>query len=219
MTRFIRAATAAAILTSGLCSVGCVGTGNAANGHQSVGDHARTYHDPCYPERYNHAARQATLAPFAQQVHNGHVLNQTIFTYYFETGTDKLTSAGREKLDSIARTRPAPDPKLYIQAATRDIPVTDANAAKILELRSELDVKRAAAIQKYLATVPTYAPVSYEVYVHNPETPGISSEFAGSAYRSSASGSTGNVTGGGASSTAPSTGGSGGSGGSGAAPR
>ncbi len=197
MTRTIRAAVAAAILTSGLCSVGCVGTGgNAPNGGKTLGDHTRSVYDPCYPERYNHAARQAVLAPFAQQVHNGHVLNQTIFTYYFEAGTDKLTSAGTEKLDSIAGTRPAPDPRIYIQSAT-DLAMTDANAAKIVALRGDLDAKRAVAIQKYLATVSAFAPISYEVYVHNPATPGINSEFAGSAYRASATGYRGNISGGG----------------------
>ncbi len=68
MTRFIRAASAAAILTSGLCSLGCV-----TGGGKTHGDAYRNAVDPCYPERYNHAARQAVLAPFAQQVHNGHV--------------------------------------------------------------------------------------------------------------------------------------------------
>ena len=208
MFKVTRAALAVAILTGGLCSVGCVGTGTSDK--PTLGDRYRNAADPCYPERYNHAARQATLAPFAQQVHNGHVLNQTIFTYYFEAGTDKLTSAGMEKLDSLARTRPAPDPKIFIQAATSDIPLTDANAAKVAELRSELDVKRAAAIQKYLATVPTFAPISYEIYVHNPATPGIYSEFAGSAYRGSASGYRGNITSG-AGTGATSTGGGGGS--------
>ena len=192
MTKTIRAAAAAAILTSGLGSVGCVGTGTS--GRPTIEDRARNVYDPCYPERYNHAARQAVLAPFAQQVHNGHVLNHTIFTYYFETGSDKLTSAGTEKLDSIVRTRPAPDPKLYLQTAT-DLPMTDANAAKIVDLRSELDGKRAAAIQKYLASVTTFAPVSFEIYVHNPATPGINAEFTANPYRSSGQGYRGGITG------------------------
>ena len=41
--------------------------------------------------------------------------------YYFEFGTDVLTPAGMEKLLSLTRVRPAPDPKLYIQTA-RDLP-------------------------------------------------------------------------------------------------
>ncbi len=108
--------------------------------------------------------------------------------------------------------------------------MTDANAGKIAELRAELDAKRAAAIQQYLATVPTYGPISYEIHVHNPATPGISAEFATAAYRGSLQGYTGGIgtggaagtgslsTGGGANLTAPpATGGAGASGGSGGA--
>lgn len=200
MTRTIRAAAAAAILTSGLGSVGCMSTGGGGHGpdgRKTVGDAARAVHDPCYPERYNHAARQATLAPFAQQVHNGHVLEQTVYTHHFEDGTDKLTSAGMAKLDAIARTRPAPDPKLFLQAAM-DLPLTDANAGQISELRSELDARRAGAVQKYLATVPTFVPVNYEIHVHNPATPGVRALFVTGAYNSSAQGYVGGLGEGGA---------------------
>lgn len=194
MTRMMRAAAAAAILTSGLGSIGCVSTGNGAHGNATIGDRWRNAVDPCYPERYNHAARQAVIYPFAQQVHNGHVLNQTIWNYHFETGTDKLLPGGMEKLDSLARTRPAPDPKLYIQAAV-DLSPTPANVDKINDLRAELDTKRAAAIQKYLATVPAVAPVAYEVYVHNAPTPGINGDAAAGAYRGSLLGYRGGITG------------------------
>ena len=194
MNRMIRAAAAAAILTSGLGSIGCVSTGNGPNGNATIGDRWRNAVDPCYPERYNHAARQAVIYPFAQQVHNGHVLNQTIWNYYFEAGTDKLTAGGMEKLNSLARTRPAPDPKLYIQAAV-DVQLTDANAGTINDLRAELDTRRAAAIQKYLATVPAVAPVAYEVYVHNAPVPGINGEAAAGAWRASLGGYRGGITG------------------------
>ena len=210
MNRMIRAAAAAAILTSGLGSIGCMSTGSCGkgcgggghggghgargDGHGVLGDCYRNFVDPCYPERYQHAARQAVIAPFAQQVHNGHVLNQTIWNYHFEAGTDKLTAGGLEKLDSLARTRPAPDPKLYIQAAV-DVTVTDANAAKIHDVRADLDAKRAAAIQKYLATVPAVAPVVYEIYVHNAPTPGIIADAPAGAYRGSFIGYRGGITG------------------------
>ena len=202
MKRMMRAAAAAAVLTSGLGSLGCVNTGVSGGsatrdvGHGPIGDRWRNAVDPCYPERYNHAARQAAFAPFAQQAHNGHVLNQTIWNYYFEAGSDVLTPAGMEKLDSLARVRPAPDPKIYIQAAM-DIPYSADAAAKIGDMRAEMDVKRASAIQKYLSSVPAVAPVAYEVFVHNPATPGISAEFAGYAYRGSLRGYVGNVSGGG----------------------
>src|SRR5436305_105569 len=104
MTRKMRAAALLAVaVTGGLGSVGCV---HNDGGKGVAGDAYRKWGDPCYPERYNHMARAEVLAPFAQQVYNGHVLNQTIYNWYFEAGTDKLTPAGIEKLNSIARTRP-----------------------------------------------------------------------------------------------------------------
>lgn len=197
MTRTIRAATAAALLGSGLASVGCVHTGTPrGEGHGIIGDCYRNAVDPCYPERYQHAARQAVLAPFAQQVHNGHILNQTLFSYHFETGSDKLNAAGREKLLSIARTRPAPDPRVYIQAVgDADLPLTDENADKIRDLRAELTAQRAESIRKYLATIETFTPVEYEIYVHNPATPGIPADMPARAYRGSFQGYTGGITG------------------------
>lgn len=208
MNRMIRAATTAALLTAGLGSMGCVSTGTCGSGdcggigggrgargegHGPLGDHGRNFIDPCYPERYQHAARQAVLAPFAQQVHNGHVLNQTIWNYYFEFGTDTLTPAGAEKLISLARVRPAPDPKIFLQTA-RDLP-SNTDPAKIADIRADLDAKRAATVQKYLASQPTFAPVTYEIALHDPATPGVNSEFAGSAYRSSSQGYRGGITG------------------------
>jgi outer membrane protein OmpA-like peptidoglycan-associated protein len=209
MTRTFRAACAVAIMVSGLGSLGCVhtGTGGAqarGDGHGPIGDRWRNAADPCYPERYNHAARQAVLAPFGQQVHNGHVLNQTLYNWYFEFGTDKLTPAALEKLDSVARTRPAPDGKLFLQTA-RDLPA-NTDPAKIAETRADLDAKRAAAIQKYMASQPATTPVAYEILVHDPRVPGIASEFGAGAYRNSATGYSGNL-GGGGSTGATSTGG------------
>src|ERR1700741_807053 len=115
MNRMIRVAAVAALLTSGLGSIGCVHTGssNCGTGGCGTGGHGghggdgrfdgsrcRNVLDPCYPERYQFAARQAVIAPFAQQFHNGYVLNQTLWNYYFEAGTDKLTPAAMEKLES-----------------------------------------------------------------------------------------------------------------------
>lgn len=193
MNRMIRAATVAALLTSGLGSVGCVHT-RGDGGGADLGGCYRNAVDPCYPERYQHAARQAVIGPFAQQVHNGYVMNQTIYNYYFEPGTDKLTPAGLEKLDSLARVRPAADPKLYIQTA-RDILATPENADKVATMRDELNVKRAQAIIKYMNTQPSLIATAYEVFVHDPVVPGINAEFAASAYRGSARGYAGSISG------------------------
>jgi hypothetical protein len=218
MNRMIRAAASAALLVSGLGSVGCVNTGTTGGGcssggcggsgiggggiggargegHGPIGDCWRKFNDPCYPDRYEYAARQAVIAPFAQQVVNGHVLNQTIFNYYFELNKDVLTTAGMEKLASLSRTRPAPDAKLYLQTA-RDLP-TDTDPAKIPDLRTDLDARRAVAIRKYLASQPSFAPVAWDMELIDPVVPGLATNFGEFAYRGSIQGYKGNVSGGG----------------------
>jgi len=50
--------------------------------------------DPCWPERYNHAAQMEVKGALAPQVLNGHVLDQTVWNYHFEQddngiGTDR----------------------------------------------------------------------------------------------------------------------------------
>src|SRR5258708_5901491 len=79
--------------------------------------HYRDVVDPCYPQRYENAARQEVNGAFAPQVNNGHVLDQTVWTYYFEAGTDRLTPGGQEHLAYLARRRPYPDPVIYLQTA------------------------------------------------------------------------------------------------------
>jgi hypothetical protein len=215
MKRMIRAAAAAAILVSGLGSVGCVSTGTTGcgsggcgggtggagvagargEGHGPLGDCYRNWVDPCYPERYNVAARQAVLAPFGQQVFNGHVMNQTVYNYYFDFGSDVLTPAGIEKLNSLARVRPAPDPRIFIQTA-RDLP-SNLDPAKAEVARVDLDAKRAATVLKYMANQPAFAPITYEILVHDPIVPSIYSEFGSFAFRGSQQGYRGNVSGGG----------------------
>ena len=131
MNRVMRAAAIAALAAGGTGSIGCVHDGQrAGEGAAGGGAVYRQFVDPCYPERYNATARAEVIAPFAAQVNNGTVLNQTIWNWYFEAGTDKLTPAGRAKLDSIAQTRPVPDSRLYLQAA-RDVPVTNENIDKV----------------------------------------------------------------------------------------
>jgi hypothetical protein len=195
MNRFVRGAAAAVLAAGGLGSLGCMG-----------GERYRNWVDPCWPERYNAAARDEVLDPFRKQVHNGQVLHHTIWNYYFVPGTDVLTPAGMEKLDSIAKERPAPDPKLFIQTA-RDIPVVPpapaaagapgepGNLDRIPALREELDGRRAAVVQKYMASQPTFTPVAYEIFVHDPVVTGIHSNFAGNAFRGQLQGYRGGLAG------------------------
>lgn len=194
MKRVMRAAAVAALAAGGTGSIGCVHTGKGPSDCAAGGGSVyRQFVDPCYPERYNAAARAEVLAPFAIQVNNGQVLNQTIWNWYFEAGTDKLTSAGRAKLDSIAQTRPGPDPKLYLQAA-RDVSVTNENIEKVGAQREDLTSKRAAAVLKYMNTQPVIGnAVAYEIFVHDAPTAGIPAEFATQAFRSQSLGYRGGI--------------------------
>lgn len=204
--RVTRGAAPAGGGTAGCGDGGCAAAADAAGGH-SAGECYRNWVDVCYPERYNRAARNAVLAPFAAQVNNGHVLNQTVWNWYFEPGTDVLTTAGAAKLDSIARTRPSPDPRLYLQVA-RDVPVTPQTLDTVAARRDELTARRAAVVRRYMAAQPAVEAVPYEVFVHDALVPGIAGDFATSAYRGQGQGYRGGI--GGASGTnATSTGGGG----------
>src|SRR5262252_5243754 len=74
-------------------------------------------YDNCWLARYSFLASQSEMQAFSAQVNNGHVLEQTVFTYHFETGTDKLTKGGQEHLAYLARRRPMPDINIYLQTA------------------------------------------------------------------------------------------------------
>jgi hypothetical protein len=188
MNRFVRAATAAALVSGG--AVGCVHTDRSGE----TSKYANCV-DTCWPERYNFAARQAVIGPFAQQAANGHFANQTLWNWHFEPGTDTLNSAGMEKLDSLARSTPAPDSRIYLQAA-RDIGVTPENMDKVAAMRDELTAKRAAAVMRYMATQPGN-PVAYSIQVHDAPVPGIHSNFASTAWRGQLLGYVGGLQGGG----------------------
>ena len=185
MNRFVRAATAAAVL--GFGAIGCTHSSG-----KTCGDKYRDYVDTSWPERYNSVARAEVIAPFATQVNNGHVMNQTVWNWYFEQGSDKLTEAGIQKLDALARTRPGMDPRVYIQTA-RDLPVTPDSVSQIAGFRTELDARRAAMIQKYMGAQPNAPAV--EVFVHDPVVPGIPAEHSGPAYRGMAAGYKGGISG------------------------
>ena len=188
MSRYFRAAVAALVMAGGLGSLGCA---SGPKQKSSLEDHYRNWYDTNWPDRYDYAARQGVLAPFGQQVANGHFLHQTLWNFYFEQGSDRLTPGGMDKLDSMARTNPGPDTKIYIQTA-RDLVVTPDNADRIVGMRTDLDAKRAAAIQRYMGTQPGGA-VPYEIAVHDAPVPGIPGAFAGQSFRSQRSGYVGGL--------------------------
>jgi len=168
MKGFIARTLAAACLAGGLAATGC----------QSVREEGLGgLYDRCWPQRYNNTARRAVIDGFAPQVQNGHVLDQTIWNYHFETGTDKLTPGGMQKLDSLARRRPNPDPNLFL-ATARDINYDAAEPEKYVEARRDLDLRRIGAIQKYLQAQTAGRPMPFDVQIHDPYPVGQSGVIA-----------------------------------------
>ena len=91
-------------------------------------------YDRCYPQRYNNLAQREVNLGMTGQVQNGHVLDQTVWNYHFEAGTDRLTEGGQIHLAYLARRRPVPDPCLFLQTA-HDV-VYDAAQSAFVEGRS-----------------------------------------------------------------------------------
>jgi hypothetical protein len=191
MSRYFRAGAAALAISGGLGSVGCVHTSGSKPREETGG--CNRFYDTAWPDRYNFAARQATVAPFAQQVTNGQFYEQTVWNWYFEPGTDRLNGAGMAKLDSLAQKTPSPDPRIYLQAA-RDVAATPDNYDKVVAQRDDLTGRRAAAVQRYMATQPG-APVAYEIAVHDAPVPGIYSPFSLSSFRGQTRGYVGGISG------------------------
>ena len=82
-----------------------------------------------------HGAPRGERRPIAPQVSNGHVLDQTVWNYDFEPGTDKLTGGGLEHLAYLARRRPQPDPMVYLQTA-QDVAYDPASPDKLAATRA-----------------------------------------------------------------------------------
>jgi hypothetical protein len=145
--------------------------------------------DPCWMERYDSEARMSVRETLAAQVHNGHVLDQTMWGYHFEadpkTGapTDKLNAAGMDHLNYLSRRQPASDPHIFLQTV-QDVP-GGVNLApdKFAAARADLDNKRVTSIQKYLASVTNGRArgVAFDVTVTDVAEPGISAAPIGGA--------------------------------------
>lgn len=133
--------------------------------------------DRCWPERYNKTARKSLVDAFAPQVQNGQVLDQTVWNYFFETGTDELNGYGRSKLDYMVRRRPEPDPNVFVQTA-HDLPYDAAMPDKQAEVRRELDIKRVASVQRYLNAQTVGRPFRFELAIHDPFMVGANSSMA-----------------------------------------
>jgi hypothetical protein len=150
-----------AILVGGTMSAGCHGLAGGCK-----------LSDPCWPGRYSAESRQRTVSQFEPQVLNGHVLDQTIWNSHFDAGSARLNAAGMDKLDQLARRRPSPDGRIFLQTA-RDIAFDAEKPAAYGEARVKLDSDRVAAIQKYLSATLTGRAATFDVQVHDPAPPGI----------------------------------------------
>ena len=174
--------------------------------------------DPCYPGRYEYEARGPIYEAFGTQAANGHVLDQTVWNYLFEPGTDKLTVAGLERLQYLARRRPAADPKIWLQTA-QDLPYDQTAPEKLVNARAELDQKRVQAVERYLQAETAARPTAFQVAVHNPPVPSLAgaadalviqrhyTNFQGMTYSQPNSGGTGGISAGGGGGMGNSTGG------------
>lgn len=153
MNGIISKTLAVTTLAGGLAATGCAPSGKCI--------------DPCYPERYVAQSRASVHAAFAPQVQNGHILDQTVWNYHFESGKDELTNGGKDHLDGLVRRRPAPSGRIFL-ATARDVAFDAANPDRFAETRREIDEKRAAAIQRYLGAQTAGRPMQFEVVIHDP---------------------------------------------------
>jgi hypothetical protein len=140
------------------------------------------YYDNCWLRRNGTQAEQSVLTTFGAQVNNGHVLDQTVWTYHFEPGTANLTQGGLDHLSYLARRRPEPDPKLYLQTA-QDVKYDPVVPEKFATERGKLDEARKEAILRYLTAETAGRPVAFEVAVHDPSAVGMPAPAAEKAIR------------------------------------
>lgn len=191
MNGFIAKIAAAACLAAGLAGSGC------CNYHDLV--------DPCYPQRYNFAARTEVCAALTPQVKNGHVLEQTVWNWQFEPGTDKLNAAGLTHLIELARRRPVPDPIVYLATAQtpQDLTYDPARPEAFADARRDLDARRIMAVQKFLNAETADRGLAFQVAVHDPTEPDLPAAATVNAVRTWYPVFTGSASGSGGASAAP----------------
>jgi hypothetical protein len=156
----------------GLCGLTLAGLTGCYGYHDLV--------DPCYPARYEAMSRTEFNETIAPQVDNGHLLNQTLWNFYFDVGKDTLTLAGEEKLKDLARVRPAPDTLVWLQTA-EDIVYDPGAPNKKVEARTDLDTKRRETVLKFLSAETAGRNLTFQVLVHNPADPDFSANALGRA--------------------------------------
>jgi len=161
MNGFIGKTLAAACVAASLAGAGCCGYYDMV--------------DPCYPQRYNFAARTEVCGSMTPQVKNGHILDQTIWNWMFDAGGERLNAAGMEKLNELVRRRPAADPVVFLATAQvgTDLTYDPAHPEALTENRHELDSKRIVSIQKYLNAQTADRGIAFQVVTHDPTEPDL----------------------------------------------
>jgi hypothetical protein len=160
-------------IAKSMAALGLTGSLAAGGGCVSI----RDLYDPCWPERYNYAARKEVCAAFTPQVHNGRILDQTIWNHEFYPGTARLNEYGREHLKYLLRRRPCPDTTLFLATAQDitdiqyDTPDTGPQPEEFMRRRAELDAQRQHAVQQYLAAQTAGRNLNFQIVVHDPEKP------------------------------------------------
>ncbi|MGL4554937.1 MAG: hypothetical protein ACRC33_27535 [Gemmataceae bacterium] len=160
--------------TNGCNGAACGAAGCGAGGCAAPTGSCKDLYDPCWPERYNTLARRSVNHAMAPQVMNGHVLDQTIWNYHFETATDKLTEGGLAHLQYVSRRRPCPDKTVYLATAL-DLRYDPACPDRYAGARQELDTLRVAAVQKYLTALNSGRPQEFDIKLHDPADPSLRS--------------------------------------------
>ena len=137
-------------------------------GWASIGGHG----DPCWPDRYANESRAALVANFQPQVENGQVLDQTVWNTHFEYGTDKLNGAGMDKLDQIARRRPAPGPAGVHPDGPGHRLRRGASRTTTRPSGRSWTPSGSRRVQKYLTASLTGRPATFDIQVHDPADAG-----------------------------------------------
>jgi hypothetical protein len=168
MNGFIKRTMALACLGGVTALAGCCGGG------KSLAD----CYDNCWPDRYNYQAMMSEMTVWNAQVHNGHVLDQTIWTYQFKTGTAELTADGLQQLAYLVRRHPCPDPVIFLQTAQTpsDVIYDSEHPEKLAADRAKLDDDRREAIQRFLTADTAGRPVAFKVEVVDAATPGYAAQ-------------------------------------------
>jgi hypothetical protein len=201
------------LITKAILASGCAGMLGTLGGCNLT---CKDLYDTCYPQRYEAMSREEASSAFVPQVQNGHVLDQTVWNYQFELGSDRLTPGGLDALAYLARRRPQADPVIYIQTA-QDVAYDPVNPDRFSAARYDLDSKRIQAVQKFLNAQTAGRHQDFQVLVHDPAEVGISANAAGVVVGKHTSSFQGTlpIGGGGASGGAGASGSSGGSSGGG----